>query len=158
MVQPFTSILNLASEAKYVADHQPKMHKGSLGLYANIDQDKRPLLRLTVVVSFWFLYWYILDDETFTLFYCIAQKAAAQKLLFKFQNNKYFLSPISTGTHGRVCNKTSSGLDGCAILCCGRGYNTKKIVVKERCNCKFQWCCQVKCDICTRHIEEYTCK
>ncbi|XP_035783163.1 protein Wnt-5-like isoform X1 [Anopheles albimanus] len=62
------------------------------------------------------------------------------------------------GTHGRVCNKTSSGLDGCSILCCGRGYNTKKIVVKERCNCKFQWCCQVKCETCTKTIEEYTCK
>uniref|UniRef100_A0AAG5CZH3 Protein Wnt n=1 Tax=Anopheles atroparvus TaxID=41427 RepID=A0AAG5CZH3_ANOAO len=62
------------------------------------------------------------------------------------------------GTHGRVCNKTSTGLDGCSILCCGRGYNTKKIIVKERCNCKFQWCCQVKCEICTRSIEEYTCK
>ncbi|XP_058455685.1 protein Wnt-5 [Malaya genurostris] len=71
------------------------------------------------------------------------------------RNNRQLKWP---GTHGRVCNKTSSGLDGCAILCCGRGYNTKKIVVKERCNCKFQWCCQVKCDICTRHIEEYTCK
>uniref|UniRef100_A0A2M4CIM5 Protein Wnt n=1 Tax=Anopheles darlingi TaxID=43151 RepID=A0A2M4CIM5_ANODA len=62
------------------------------------------------------------------------------------------------GTHGRVCNKTSSDLDGCSILCCGRGYNTKKIIVKERCNCKFQWCCQVKCEICTKTIEEYTCK
>ncbi|XP_029728121.1 protein Wnt-5 isoform X2 [Aedes albopictus] len=71
------------------------------------------------------------------------------------RNNRQLKWP---GTHGRVCNKTSSGLDGCAILCCGRGYNTKKIVVKERCNCKFQWCCQVKCDMCTRHIEEYTCK
>ncbi|GAB0088308.1 Protein Wnt [Sergentomyia squamirostris] len=62
------------------------------------------------------------------------------------------------GTHGRVCNKTSSGLDSCSILCCGRGYNTKKIVVRERCNCKFQWCCHVKCDICVKVIEEYTCK
>ncbi|XP_055318181.1 protein Wnt-5 isoform X2 [Sitodiplosis mosellana] len=62
------------------------------------------------------------------------------------------------GTHNRVCNKTSSGLDGCAILCCGRGYNTKKIVVKERCNCKFHWCCHVKCETCTRVIEEHTCK
>lgn len=63
-----------------------------------------------------------------------------------------------TGTHNRVCNKTSTGLDGCAILCCGRGYNTKKIVVKERCNCKFQWCCQVKCETCVRVIEEHSCK
>ncbi|XP_068147144.1 protein Wnt-5 [Drosophila tropicalis] len=62
------------------------------------------------------------------------------------------------GTHGRVCHKSSSGLDGCAILCCGRGYNTKNIIVHERCNCKFHWCCQVKCDICTKVLEEHTCK
>ncbi|KAI9575098.1 hypothetical protein GQX74_015523 [Glossina fuscipes] len=62
------------------------------------------------------------------------------------------------GTHGRICNKTSNGLDGCGILCCGRGYNTKSIVVRERCNCKFHWCCQVKCELCVRTIEEHTCK
>lgn len=62
------------------------------------------------------------------------------------------------GTHGRVCSKNSTGLDSCSILCCGRGYNTKKIVVKERCNCKFHWCCQVKCDTCVKTVEEYTCK
>uniref|UniRef100_T1GWS8 Protein Wnt n=1 Tax=Megaselia scalaris TaxID=36166 RepID=T1GWS8_MEGSC len=62
------------------------------------------------------------------------------------------------GTHGRECNKTSSGLDGCGILCCGRGYNTKTITVVERCNCKFHWCCQVKCETCVKVREEHTCK
>ncbi|XP_037941128.1 protein Wnt-5-like [Teleopsis dalmanni] len=71
------------------------------------------------------------------------------------RNNKQLQWP---GTHGRICNKTSSGLDGCGILCCGRGYNTKNIVVRERCNCKFHWCCQVKCDICVKVLEEHTCK
>ncbi|XP_070133730.1 protein Wnt-5 isoform X3 [Drosophila bipectinata] len=62
------------------------------------------------------------------------------------------------GTHGRVCRKNSSGLESCAILCCGRGYNTKNIIVKERCNCKFHWCCHVKCEVCTKVLEEHTCK
>lgn len=72
--------------------------------------------------------------------------------------NFFFFFCIFSGTHGRKCNKTSSGLDSCSILCCGRGYNTKKIVIHERCNCKFQWCCHVKCDTCTKVVEEYTCK
>ncbi|XP_017113383.1 protein Wnt-5 [Drosophila elegans] len=62
------------------------------------------------------------------------------------------------GTHGRLCQKNSSGLESCAILCCGRGYNTKNIIVKERCSCKFHWCCQVKCQVCTKVLEEHTCK
>ncbi|KOB75802.1 Protein Wnt, partial [Operophtera brumata] len=64
----------------------------------------------------------------------------------------------SMGTTGRECNRTSSGLDGCALLCCGRGYNTKKIIVKERCNCKFHWCCRVECNTCIKAVEVYTCK
>lgn len=70
----------------------------------------------------------------------------------------WFYSILIKGTHGRVCSKNSTGLDSCSILCCGRGYNTKKIVVKERCNCKFHWCCQVKCEVCVSTVEEYTCK
>ena len=64
----------------------------------------------------------------------------------------------SLGTHGRVCNKTSKAIDGCDLLCCGRGYNSRNRVVVERCMCKFHWCCYVKCKECSREVEEHMCR
>lgn len=81
-----------------------------------------------------------------------------KKNLINFHFFFTFSSHLPLGTHGRKCNRTSTGLDSCSILCCGRGYNTKKIVLYERCNCKFQWCCNVRCETCKRVIQEYTCK
>ncbi|GAB6029242.1 Protein Wnt-5b, variant 2 [Chamberlinius hualienensis] len=68
------------------------------------------------------------------------------------------LSVGSIGTKGRVCNRTSLGMDGCNLMCCGRGYNTHKHTVKERCECKFQWCCQVVCKTCVHVLDVQTCK
>ncbi|XP_018913776.2 protein Wnt-2 [Bemisia tabaci] len=72
------------------------------------------------------------------------------------------LSMGSLGTVGRFCNRTSMGdaskSDGCDLLCCGRGYNTHQITRSWQCSCKFHWCCQVFCEICTEKIELYTCK
>lgn len=53
------------------------------------------------------------------------------------------------GTSGRTCNSSSPGLDGCELLCCGRGYNTRTESVTERCHCTFHWCCHVSCLNCT---------
>lgn len=64
----------------------------------------------------------------------------------------------SRGTVGRECNKMSSGMDGCNLLCCGRGYNTFKRKVVERCKCKFKWCCYVECQTCERIEDVYICK
>nr|CDI40110.1 WNT4 protein [Glomeris marginata] len=63
----------------------------------------------------------------------------------------------SPGTHGRTCNKTSKGTDGCDLLCCGRGHRTKDRTLKERCRCKFYWCCTVQCKQCERQIEVHSC-
>lgn len=62
------------------------------------------------------------------------------------------------GTQGRVCNRTSEGPDGCNLLCCGRGYNTHVVRHVERCDCKFVWCCYVRCRRCESMTDVHTCK
>lgn len=62
------------------------------------------------------------------------------------------------GTKGRECNKSSSGSDSCDLLCCGRGYNTQVVRLVERCECKFIWCCYVKCKTCETLLDKHTCK
>lgn len=64
----------------------------------------------------------------------------------------------SMGTHGRICNKTSQQANGCDLMCCGRGYNTHQYSRVWQCNCKFLWCCYVKCNTCSERTEVYTCK
>ena len=64
----------------------------------------------------------------------------------------------SLGTRGRACNKTSRAIDGCELLCCGRGFETRTRLIEERCECKFHWCCEVKCKTCSRQVEEYFCR
>lgn len=61
------------------------------------------------------------------------------------------------GTHGRQCNDTSIGLDGCDLMCCGRGYRTQEVIVVERCACIFHWCCEVKCKTCHIRKTIHTC-
>ncbi|KAF4522014.1 hypothetical protein B566_EDAN010863 [Ephemera danica] len=61
------------------------------------------------------------------------------------------------GTRGRLCNRTSLGLDGCRLLCCGRGYQTRVRDVEEKCKCRFVWCCRVECERCRHKREEHVC-
>ncbi|CAM9869970.1 protein Wnt-7b-like [Lampetra fluviatilis] len=64
----------------------------------------------------------------------------------------------SPGTRGRLCDRASPLTDGCELLCCGRGYNTHQHTRSWQCNCKFHWCCFVKCNTCSERAEVYTCK
>jgi len=61
------------------------------------------------------------------------------------------------GTKGRLCNQRSLGVDGCPLLCCGRGYQPRVREVEKECNCRFVWCCNVVCDNCKFKKEEYVC-
>ncbi|CAM1321792.1 WNT1 (predicted) [Pycnogonum litorale] len=61
------------------------------------------------------------------------------------------------GTVGRLCNNTSIGVDGCDLMCCGRGFKTEVRQELKRCSCTFHWCCQVKCKICKIKKTIHTC-
>ena len=52
----------------------------------------------------------------------------------------------SVGTLGRHCED----LEMCDELCVKCGYNVTEKLDKsvDNCNCKFHWCCQVKCETC----------
>ncbi|XP_029992227.1 protein Wnt-2 [Sphaeramia orbicularis] len=64
----------------------------------------------------------------------------------------------SIGTGGRICNRTSRGVDGCEVMCCGRGYDTSRVSRTTKCECKFHWCCAVHCRDCHQQIDVHTCK
>ncbi|XP_069812165.1 protein Wnt-2 [Dendropsophus ebraccatus] len=64
----------------------------------------------------------------------------------------------SFGTAGRVCNQSSRGMDSCEIMCCGRGYDTARIAKMVKCECKFHWCCAVRCKDCLETMDVHTCK
>ncbi|PKK29902.1 wingless-type MMTV integration site family member 2 [Columba livia] len=64
----------------------------------------------------------------------------------------------SLGTAGRVCNQTSRGMDSCEVMCCGRGYDTSRVSRMTKCECKFHWCCAVRCQDCLEVVDIHTCK
>ena len=43
-------------------------------------------------------------------------------------------------------------------MCCGRGYDTRRVLKVEDCNCKFQWCCEIVCQTCRREVDVHTCR
>jgi hypothetical protein len=64
------------------------------------------------------------------------------------------------GVEGRVCEAdTNADLKKCRKLCenCGLKMKLKVVKRKEKCNCKFVWCCFVRCDQCERQVITATC-
>ena len=88
-------------------------------------------------------------------------KPPSRKDLVYYENSPNFceknLKFGIPGTQGRVCNESSIGMDGCDLMCCGRGYKTEVKEVVERCNCTFHWCCEVKCKVCRTKRTIHTC-
>lgn len=89
-------------------------------------------------------------------------KAPSKADLVYLEESQDFCKPNhalgSFGTQGRLCNATSPGEEGCVILCCSRGYDTRIEQKKTNCRCNFIWCCDVKCATCYNNITISTCK
>ncbi|RVE61736.1 hypothetical protein OJAV_G00176170 [Oryzias javanicus] len=89
-------------------------------------------------------------------------KPPTERDLVYYESSPNFCEPNpetgSFGTRDRVCNLTSHGIDGCDLLCCGRGHNTRTEKRKEKCHCIFHWCCYVSCQECVRIYDVHTCK
>jgi hypothetical protein len=72
----------------------------------------------------------------------------------------------SKGTRGRECDASldklngSGGLGSCDYLCreCNKDVGVKVEVLKEQCNCRFNYCCSIKCDICPVKRKIHYCK
>ena len=62
------------------------------------------------------------------------------------------------GTKGRRCERTSNRPNSCQTLCCGRGFTTTLVRRREKCDCKFVWCCEVVCRECEVVEEVHECK
>lgn len=79
-------------------------------------------------------------------------KPPSKKDLVYFESSPDFCYPDLSlghaGTSGRTCNVSSIGVDGCDLMCCGRGYKSENREEVARCNCTFHWCCQVECKTC----------
>lgn len=88
-------------------------------------------------------------------------KPPRDNLVFLEESPDYCVPNTNTGslgTTGRVCNKTTPGHGSCGILCCGRGFNTIQVEEEYKCECKFHWCCYVKCKTCRRTVDKHVCK
>ncbi|GFS22505.1 protein Wnt [Elysia marginata] len=88
-------------------------------------------------------------------------KKPGRRDLVYFEDSPSFCDRESSlglgGTKGRECNASSLGVDGCDLMCCGRGFTTEEYTVRDRCQCIFEWCCTVKCKMCTFNRTRSTC-
>lgn len=64
----------------------------------------------------------------------------------------------SIGTRHRECLRDHPGSVGCRSMCCGRGFTTVAVEISHRCDCKYYWCCYVKCKTCTKVAEVNRCR
>ncbi|XP_053144463.1 protein Wnt-8a isoform X3 [Hemicordylus capensis] len=88
-------------------------------------------------------------------------------LVFLEESPNYCIENDSLGLHGtegRECVQSGKSLSqwekrSCRRLCmeCGLTVEEKKTDIVTNCNCKFHWCCTVKCEQCKQVVTKYFC-
>jgi wingless-type MMTV integration site family protein 8 len=93
--------------------------------------------------------------------------SAEAELIFLEESPDYCTHNASLGiygTEGREClqnNHNTSRWEqrSCGRLCteCGLQVEERRTEAMSSCNCKFQWCCTVRCDQCRHVVNKYYC-
>ncbi len=97
------------------------------------------------------------------------EKIKKRKLVFLQPSPDYCrMNPVLgyKGVMGRKCvvdpssGNMSQEIRKCTNLCTSCGLKVKKEVVQvsSSCNCKFEWCCKITCDTCTKQQIIITCE
>ena len=70
------------------------------------------------------------------------------------------LAAGSRGMLGRKCSSDDMPSKECKALCnvCKLRHHTVEHYEQVKCRCRFVWCCNVKCDTCTKQSTITTCK
>lgn len=92
---------------------------------------------------------------------------ARTELIHLEDSPNYCVKNLSLGLHGtegRECLRSGNNLSqfekrSCRRLCheCGLKVEEKRIEIVSSCNCKFHWCCTVKCEKCTQFVTKHIC-
>ena len=95
---------------------------------------------------------------------------ASTDLVYLEKSPNYCESNTTEGSHGldgRECIRPKRGSrstrwerKSCKRLChaCGLRVQKRNVKVVKSCNCKFHWCCAVRCEQCVEEVEKLTCK
>lgn len=93
--------------------------------------------------------------------------SAEAELIFLEESPDYCTRNSSLGIHGtegREClqhsrNASQREQHSCGRLCteCGLQVEERRTQAVRSCNCKFHWCCTVKCDQCRHVVTKYYC-
>lgn len=65
----------------------------------------------------------------------------------------------SLGVVGRECSSYPNDPNSCRKLCgtCGKHSTESRLFQEFQCNCKFLFCCEIKCEMCTEQRTLFRC-